>query len=503
MVCAGSTRNASSCSFGSRPCCKDRAVPPSVVQIWMTHRQTGCKSICRLNSPLLESMRINFLNSADSALEHLIGPSTFDESLLLNILFQNAVVLHEAHFFNSGLLRRHATRTPGFLSLFEHAARRGLILPAFRDKQTDSLSTALDNMRKEPVYGTGWMERELRDNDSYVRRIVASVDEGMSHAEPLYWPENVSLGEGYKELVVAFLGSQDPPQIEAASQEHLDFLGRVWESTRKWRIDCVQHAIDATARKGGAGLQRTEVYRSLGAELGFEYRNDGAGREAFHKHCADDEQRLCVDVFMRWLAQCHHINMARALEVSVNFPAYDLDSDIALDSLVRTATDAPIALHAHGFRAAVCFPSLDELLRMSPEEIVAIRSDLGIGYMQALASWQSNPSEVTRDTVERCLQDYCHEICARVDARSAEMTVTFSPGSAGQLKQLRKAGAAEVINQLPIPGIGTFVSATRLVTATYHYLKTRSEERMRREAKRELELNLRAPLPAENVSGRT
>lgn len=454
-------------------------------------------------------MNRNFLNAADHAIESLINPESFDESLALNVLFQDGLILHEAYFFNSQLLKLHLAKHGENKSLFELAAERGLILPAFRDRKVQSLYDARESMNKPSVYGDGgkgFMAKASEKNKPLLSRIVASVDAGLSLSttRPLYWPDRV--GDGYELLIGRMLQSEQPPNIEGASEDHKNFLDRVWEPTRLWRFDCIHEASIATKKKSGeGGIQRLEIYKALARNLGFDYDDNSDARLQFHRYCKDDEEKIRVDAFLKWLAQCHHINFARSLGVSINFPVYDLDRDFVLDSLVRTSVDSPIAPTSSGFRTTVDFPPMEVLLQSSPRELVAIRKDVGEGYIKALQQWQSEPSDSRRLAVEKLLKSYCTAICDALKTRNSTMEVEYLPGS---LKQIA-AGVGHLAKGIQVAGgfatagllsggliqaagsyTGAFIGAGSLATAAYLFVRNEYKKNSHKSVKRELEISL-------------
>ena len=73
----------------------------------------------------MNNLQYSLFNAADDWIAPYIDDVTFEESLLLNILFQDRILMHEAHLFNSKLLAYHMQRARGKSSLIEYGARRG------------------------------------------------------------------------------------------------------------------------------------------------------------------------------------------------------------------------------------------------------------------------------------------------------------------------------------------------------------------------------------------
>ena len=73
----------------------------------------------------------SLFNAMDGSLN--LSSAAFDESLTLNVLFQDRILVYDGSFFTCKNLAHHLERHPGGLSLFEVASRQGLIAPAMRD----------------------------------------------------------------------------------------------------------------------------------------------------------------------------------------------------------------------------------------------------------------------------------------------------------------------------------------------------------------------------------
>jgi hypothetical protein len=433
--------------------------------------------------------RKSFFNAADAALDHLVDAASFDESLILNLLFQERVLLHEAYFFSSGLLTDHVARNEGHPSLFVVASRRGLIVPAFRDPTTQSLEHAFDLMQDNHIYGQSWM-RIPDSRRPIVLNIVAAIDEGLRHTSPEYWPTGINLGAGFQSIVQQLLQREDPPFIEGANVAHKLNLQAVWEPTKKWRFECVNKAIEATTANGQIGLQRTELYRALAAELNAPVTDGSNAINQFFEHCENLEQRLNLEAFLKWIAQCHHINFAKSLGVGLNFPVYNIDQDFIVDSLVRTLVDGPPS-KAEGFRVQVELPPIDVLRAENPEDLLAIRSDHGLGYLLALKKWQNDPSnESLRGDIESTLKLYASQICKRYASGTNPMVATYEPASSQHFKTLRDAMIQTTVANAPIPGVGIFMTVASLVRTTYRYIRSSQDKTVMRPRQKEIEVTI-------------
>ncbi len=373
----------------------------------------------------------SLLNVADDILADLIGSDTFDESLLLNVLFQDRILIHEAFLFNSTLLAHHLAAAETGTSLFEQAARRGLIAPAYSKVGCTTVSDAYEYMLDR--YGRTYplMHEAMKPLRS---RVEASVDRGVREGSPpFYWPTNVHLGEGYLALLRQMLQANSPPKyIEEGTDRgsHFDIL---WQQTERLRFDLIEEAAALTAKRGSAGIQRTEIFRLLGVEVGIPYAETSAPSTAtLIERSVDEQRQLVMQVFVKWVTQVHHANQASAFGTAMNFPAYHLDQDFMLDSLLRTPLDAA-PLQTEGLRCEVMLPPLAALLRADTDRLVGIRNDLGEEYLHTLRRWNKAPTSSHSGDLERALRDYCVAISQRyekglLEPVTAEFSTKVSPG---------------------------------------------------------------------------
>jgi hypothetical protein len=126
----------------------------------------------------------------------------------------------------------------------------------------------------------------------------------------------------------------------------------------------------------------------------------------------DPETRLAAELFIKWVNQCHHFNQARVFGTALNFPVYNVDEDFILDTILRSPLDeAPPS--SSGFRCRVQLPAIKPLLEEDPENLVAIRDDIGHGYIWALQKWQDAPNGSNEAEVRESLRQYCKDICAK------------------------------------------------------------------------------------------
>jgi len=428
----------------------------------------------------------SLFNSADDCLAYSLDERAFDESLLLNVLFQDRILLNEAYFFNSTLLADHVKRAVGHPSLFEVASREGLIVPAFRDPSTEPLDQAYALMRHEygPEYAL--LHPQMQP---YRDRVVASIDVGLEKEHAFFWPSGKGQsGDGYRDLVREMLQTDQPPAYVQDDPNRAQLFERVWEVSKPWRFEHVEAAVAQTRAKGAQGLQRTELFCSLGWSLGMPKKIVTISPPDIIQRCSDPEQRLAMEIFLKWVTQCHHLNQSRYFEASINFPVYNIDQDFLMDSLLRSPLDrAPSS--DEGFRCEVELPPLDVLMAVDASDLVKIRADLGLGYLLALRRWQDDPSLDNQEAAKSSLGNYCSRICTRYDTDVRQpLVAAIMQGRASPEVELGKAvmsaaGAA-------FPHFGVFSQVAQPMTTVYRYVRAKKTDASLKPRSRQLEVTL-------------
>ncbi len=429
----------------------------------------------------------SLFNGADDCLAHSLRGGIFEESLLLNVLFQERLLVHEAYFFNSTLLVDHIKSAQGRPALFEIAAKAGLIVPAFRDPNRESLDQAFEQMKGE--YGQGYVLLHP-DVQPFKNRIVAAIDLGLENTKPFYWPVDAPpLGEGYETLLRQVLQSEGPPEYALTSASREQLLTRVWEASKPWRFDCIEDAATRTRARGARGLQRVELFRSIARCVGISGDQAKVMPVDISAHCDDPEQRLVVDVYLKWISQCYHLNQARSFGTAINFPIYNLDEDFIVDSLLRSPLDAaPTA--SEGFRCEVALPPLQVLLTADGADLIKIRADLGSGYLYALRKWQANPNIDNEEEVKASLREYCDQICRNYDKGIRQKFVaSMTQGGSAPWAELGRTAVSGLGAVTGTP-LGLFSQMSKTVSTTYQYFRRKRVDARISSSMRDLEVTL-------------
>lgn len=407
-------------------------------------------------------------NSADYCLSPYINKEIFNESLLLNILFQEKILFHESFYFDSSLLAEHLGEKKGEMSLFELATRKGIIIPAFRNRSVGSLSEAEVIMKQENVYGKNY-ELLRPFMTKHISNLKSAVDDCLKSNRAYYWPEDTNSAMGFYNAITTYLQRDSVPDY-VTDCDRIQMFERVWNKTVPWRYEVTEKAFERSKSKGVNGLQRADLFWAIGQHLGFKEDNISVSVNELINACQDKEKKLAMEIYLKWVTQCHHIGQAKAFSASINFPVYNIETDFIIDTVMRSPLDNPPEAN-EGFRCEVYLPKMEELMRVDAKELVSIRNDLGNGYLYSLKQWNNNPSERNQQDVIRDLENYCEQICFRYQKiRPSLVVASFSDLGQSDLRAIadNMIDIADKTNLLP--KIGIFSSFYKLFGATYSYI---------------------------------
>lgn len=423
----------------------------------------------------------NLFSAADAVLAPFITQFDFERSLLFNILFQDKLLLHESYFFGSNFIANHIKDSIHPISLFEKAAQQGIIIPAYREEKVKTLEESYNHMKT--VYGKDYNFIDENHNDATIYRLYDALNRGLLIEAPFYWPKDTQLGVTYYKTTNALLNKEELPEYLIEDSKRYSSLFNYWKSSKKWRTELIELAAERTLEKGSPGLQRNEIFNLLGKDIGIP-NSTSINWGNLKKYSSNRQEWKSIVVFTKWITQCHHISMARIFESALNFPVYETNEDFLGESIVRTKNDKPMKTN-EGFQSTVKLPPIEILLKESPENLISIRKEIGVVYINALRTWQANPNDNNSNKVQVLFEDYCSRICNYYD-QHPPVDVKAKYGSG---KNIGKQGfdfANNIISAV-VPLAGMFISFSKLGYAVYEYF---SDNKKYKPKERKLEINI-------------
>ena len=372
----------------------------------------------------------SFLNATDDALAHYLNQSAFEHSLLTNLLFQDQILVDEAFLWNSSLLEGHVRRSlqgKSKASLFQVAAARGLVMPFSYDGPIENMEQV--HHRLSQRYGT---EYQFARIEPAIQKIISkSMDEGLRANQKQDWnlTERSSFSGTYLDNLRSALQHIEPPEIQsnALSASELN-TAAVWPLTAKWRFDCIEEAAQRTHEKGLQGVQRAELFTTLGRELGLPKSEEGVSASRLIEHASKSRGEIetqALAAFLRWTTQVHQLTRSQLTDIEANLPVYEIDQDSFIDSLSGVGEQVGEVL-----KVSLELPPSEWLFTEGVHDVLEVRETYGEEMLTALRALRGDPSAVNREWVLDSMKTYGRRIGDRCPVPAVSFTsVIFQTGS--------------------------------------------------------------------------
>ena len=348
-----------------------------------------------------------YFSVADGLLESFLDKRAFERSLVLNALFQPAILIPDVFFFNSLGVERHVLESSR-QSFLEACIASGVAIPAFREPTCSSFVGALEILRGggDPNRAIKKL-RDPRSNDRLANRLqVAANASGFLVA---YWPKR-NMGEQFDQVIKQYLACRKPPQVDASFGINQDDLDRLWKLTEPWRLDCVDEAREKTLQIDGGGLRRGELVNAVGRNLGLPPGYQAKDIEELLALPKSPDEKQALGVFLRWICELYQYNQAVEFGTTLNFPSYRPMSGVMTWNVLPKAPPLIDLLSIRTIQTTVSFPPMKVLLKISPTELLRVRNEQGPAYFAALKDWQCEPNDTKEAEVLRNLEQYSKEI---------------------------------------------------------------------------------------------
>lgn len=395
-----------------------------------------------------------YLSAGDRQLSPFLPDSAFEESLVLNVLFQPSQLVIPDVFCFFPAVEAHVLDHAASTSLLEAALSEGLLIPRMRDPDAAGFVETFHVMSggRGPIRGVGHRAKEL------AYRLDASLHpSGFDVIE--YWP-SVSVGERYEKLVRSVLQQDEPPDAMLREYIDADFLLDLWKRTKRWRYDGIDEGIRLTRTVGGQGLRRGEMNRAIARLLGLAtWKTTEGPRDILSR--APESQQGELRALFRWTAYLYHLNQADLFDSAVTVPGFD-----GIASMIFDAGDAMGPRAQQDAINVLELPSLHALRQLPGQDLIAIRREEGRDFFAAVRAWSDDPSDATKARLLSVSEVYADAIRDRVEGKTAsDLVMDLIPGEPSGYQKALVAGAAGVTmaaGSVAFPYLPVFVGAAGL-----------------------------------------
>ncbi|GLY06748.1 MULTISPECIES: hypothetical protein [Actinoplanes] len=340
-----------------------------------------------------------YFSSSDDTIEHEITDRAFDDSLVFNLLFEPSLTVTDVFFFNNRHLIRHIEQG-GDDGLFLRAVGAGRIVPAFRYASDHSFRDALasivstDRARdiQEEKYTTTSppvlamrLDEAYRRNGNPARRV---------------WPDDMGTLFGVE---IERVLRDDEPRVDEA-------LAARWHDIRRWRHESTGLSRAATARLGGTGVRRHEMWNAVGRSEGW--LDDGHSFalpsdlvDAAHR-AGGPELRANAQLFVDAVNITYERFQAHHFGARHNIPsALMANAEVVVGNL-----DVPTAAPAAGFSMDLRLPETGALLAAGGADLLAVAAEKGGEYFRRRDEWSAYPSARTEEQLRAAVTAYADDL---------------------------------------------------------------------------------------------
>ena len=351
--------------------------------------------------------RTVLFGAADRQAECFLDYQEFENSLVLNLLFHGNLAIPDVYFFISSYLVHHLNSSPE--SLIEVALRKGYVTPYFRDRSRDSFVETLKLCRS-----TSSNSKALLGLQENAEVVASRLDLAMQTGkiEPMYWP-TWSVGEKYKETILKYIVNAECPQTLNGSVIRQEELQQYWTQTEKWRTEDVVRAIERTSHVPNAGLRRSELQTVLGNSIGINKDEIDDVRELLQHAVERGQWPVQMELMVRWIVECYQHNMAKALDVDLDFPSLGVASCLSKETSFTEGLNVVAPEDREQVLIPMKLPPIECLAKLDPRSLIDIREQLGNDFLAKLNLWKSGSKAVTSSDLIKCGSDYAKTISKR------------------------------------------------------------------------------------------
>ncbi|MCL6264919.1 hypothetical protein [Flagellimonas myxillae] len=374
----------------------------------------------------------SFFCIADGMLSDIVKLDYFQESLLMNILFNDRVVLDGAYCFNSGGVREYMKASKGKKdSLLSYFSRNGTITPAIRNNNIEDMWTLFDSFVNIHYKDNPSTFPDLKKKiNPYNQEFVSDINKGLETKKASYFDENSGLNKNYYLKMMEGLLHQNESEILSYVKNEPDYkwFKGVWRESEEWRYKCLEEASINSIKLDGTPLKRSMLFSSIGKRiLGKEYSDETKSNVNFIMQKANKEQKKSLDAIVAITNHLQQIELAKRYDCTIEFPIYNKVSPIVLKDQYDEKSNEFKNLPR--FKSTINLPSIESLLKIEAPILEEIKDKHFHLYKQSLIDYSNEPSsKKLRNKVKTKLNDYCNALCDAVnDSIIFEIDAKFDP----------------------------------------------------------------------------
>ena len=350
-----------------------------------------------------------YLGILDRQMEGYFSFQDWERHLLEGLLFERRLVVPDTFFFISGYLESHVDNAErrGQRPLFEAAVSRGLIVPAFR-RQDSSFADILAVVRKQKIVGIRPQADTMAVRlDNALNRSSASPPAHLPITDFGSLATRVLAPDAFDESLSRLI----PPGDIGGSRPLLT-VEELWERSKPWRQTALERAIIRSASRGDGSpdLRRGDWMSEAGWMMGWPAKTEVHDVQDAVKCLPDSRDRAAAFHFFRWMSECYQACGAMKMNLLPGFPGCDPRSAVVANSLIPSdsfASEVYVELPIE-----VEIPPTHVLLQLASDSLLDARLDVGEEYLTALDLWRNQPSDSTRNSLERFARAYARHLCS-------------------------------------------------------------------------------------------
>ena len=416
-----------------------------------------------------ERGRLLYLSQIDTQIKQFMPRnSSFVFDLATRLLLETGVVVTDVYFFISDEVAADINRRNE--SWIWNGLRRGLIVPAFREKGVNSFEDNLQRgVRQSTTIG-------VREDD---RELAIKLDAAISgvNTPKITWPDGVGISFG--RLANSEFGHQSPDSDLWGDRER-----SLWDISRPVREKYLELGWLAEQNPMETGLRRGSIFAAMAKDVGF--RGDPSDTRGII-NSVTREKRSAMRATILWIDELYHYNHASLFRVKPSFPVSAGPGALMLPGLLwrgpkHMSESSVVETYSHSVR----WPSRSMMAKASPDKLLGLRNDeAGLSYIDRLVKFRTDPNETTWEALTAAADNYAVKVCNIVSAEvSSGLEMRHIVGRSGLSVGLIAAGiaasdASSYIHSLPAriaSAITTGVAALYLPMAQYLKVRMASRE---------------------------